>query len=191
MGLNSFFAAFGANATGERLARMQRSPQFKDGTFHNPVPTTTLVPGSFWDTMRRQFRGKEQRVPPAPLPVVTRTPADFATPPASGLRITWFGHASVLVEIDGQRVLIDPVWAQRVSPSQAIGPKRFHPPPMALHVMPRLDAIVLTHDHYDHLDMYSVGTLVRSVTQERVPFITALGVGAHLERWGVPASRIV
>ena len=164
MGLNSFFAALGGSATGERLARMQRSPQYKDGTFQNPVPTTTLAPGSFWETMRRQFRGKEQRVPRAPLPVVTRTPADFATAPASGLRITWFGHATVLVEIDGQRVLIDPVFAQRVSPSQAIGPKRFHPPPMALHVMPRLDAIVLTHDHYDHLDMYSIGTLVRSVT---------------------------
>jgi L-ascorbate metabolism protein UlaG (beta-lactamase superfamily) len=191
VGLTSFFAAFGANATGDRLARMQRSPQYKDGTFHNSVETTTLVPGSFWDTMRRQFRGKEQRVPPVPLPIVSRTPTDFATAPPSGLRVTWFGHASVLVEIDGHRVLIDPVWSQRVSPSQRIGPKRFHPPPMALHVMPKLDAIVLTHDHYDHLDMYSVGTLVRSVTQERVPFVTALGVGAHLERWGVPASRIV
>ena len=189
MGLTSFFAAFGASAGGERLARMQRSPQYKDGAFRNPVETRKMK-GSFWDMMRRQF-GKEQRVPPGPLPVVPRTPSDFATPPASGLRVTWFGHASALVEIDGARVLIDPVWSKRVSPSQRFGPLRFHPPPMALHVMPRLDAIVLTHDHYDHLDMYAVQTLVGSVTQERVPFITALGVGAHLERWGVPASRIV
>jgi L-ascorbate metabolism protein UlaG (beta-lactamase superfamily) len=190
MGLTSFFQAFGARATGDRLARMQRSPQYRDGAFHNSVETRTLIPGGWGETLRRQF-GKEQRVPPGPLPVVTRTPADFATAPASGLRVTWFGHSSTLIEIDGHRVLVDPVWSQRASPSQRFGPKRFHPPPMALHIMPRLDAIVLTHDHYDHLDMYAIQTLVGSVTQQKVPFITGLGVGAHLERWGVPASRIV
>ena len=190
MGLTSFFEAFGARPTGERLARMQRSPQYRDGAFQNPVETRTLIPGGASETVRRRF-GKEQRVPPTRLPVVTRTPADFSTAPASGLRVTWFGHSTTLIEIDGHRVLVDPVWSERVSPSQRFGPKRFHPPPMALHIMPRLDAIVLTHDHYDHLDMYAVQTLVRSVTQERVPFITGLGVGAHLDRWGVPASRIV
>jgi L-ascorbate metabolism protein UlaG (beta-lactamase superfamily) len=125
------------------------------------------------------------------VPVTTVTPASFAKPPASGLRVTWFGHATALIEIDGHRVLIDPVWSQRASPSQRVGPKRFHPPPIALHTLPRLDAVVITHDHYDHLDMAAVGTIVGSVTQERVPFIVPLGVGAHLERWGVPASRIV
>ena len=190
MGLTSFFQAFGATPTGDRLARMQRSPQYRDGTFHNSIETRTLLPGTLGKTLRGQF-GPEQRVPPGPLPVVSRTPADFATPPASGLRVTWFGHASVLVEIDGHRVLIDPVWSERASPSQRVGPKRFHPVPMPLHIMPRLDAIVFSHDHYDHLDMYAVQTLVASVTQERVPFVVPLGVGAHLERWGVPASRIV
>ena len=191
MSVSTFLAAFGARASGERLARMKRSPQYRDGKFHNSVPTNQVLPGQMWKTLRHQVTGKEQRVPPGPLPVVSRTPADFAAAPASGLRVTWFGHATTLIEIDGHRILVDPVWAERVSPSQRFGPKRFHPPPMALHIMPRLDAVVLTHDHYDHLDMYAIGTLVRSVTQERVPFVTALGVGAHLERWGVPASRIV
>jgi L-ascorbate metabolism protein UlaG (beta-lactamase superfamily) len=187
----AFFAAFGASATGDRLARMQRSPQYSNGKFQNPVPTALSTPGGLWSSLKRQLTSKEQRVPPGPLPVVSRTPADFSVPPASGLRATWFGHASTLIEIDGHRILVDPVWGERISPSQAFGPKRFHPTPMALHVMPRLDAIVLTHDHYDHLDMYSIGTLVRSVTQEKVPFIMPLGVGAHLEKWDVPASRIV
>jgi len=141
-----FFAAFGASASGDRLARMQRSPQYENGKFQNPVATTQVVRGAMWATLKHQLTGKEQRVPPGPLPVVVRTPADFATPPASGLRVTWFGHASTLIEIDGHRILVDPVWGDRASPSQAFGPKRFHPPPMALHVMPRLDAIVLTHD---------------------------------------------
>jgi L-ascorbate metabolism protein UlaG (beta-lactamase superfamily) len=188
MGLLS---AFGARPTGDRLARIQRSPQFRDGKFHNSIETIQLAPGGMKQMIRRGLLGKEQRVPPRPLPVVMRSPSDFSTAPASGLRVTWFGHSSVLLEIDGARVLIDPVWCERASPSQRFGPKRFHPPPMALHIMPRLDAIVFTHDHYDHLDMFAVQTLVGSVTQERVPFIIPLGVGAHLERWGVPASRIV
>jgi L-ascorbate metabolism protein UlaG (beta-lactamase superfamily) len=190
MGLSSFFAAFGARPTGDRLARAQRSPQFRDGTFQNPIGTRTLV-GGWGQAFRRQFFGKEQRVPPRPLPVLTRQPSDFAKPPQSGLRVTWFGHSSTLIEIDGHRVLVDPVWCDRVSPSQAFGPKRFHPPPMPLHIMPKLDAVILTHDHYDHLDMYAVQTIVRSVTQEKVPFITGIGVGAHLDKWDVPASRIV
>ncbi len=136
MGLMSFFDAFGARATGDRLARMQRSPQFNGGTFKNSVETNKMVPGAFIETMRRQFGGKEQRVPPAPLPVVSRTPADFAAPPASGLRVTWFGHATALIEIDGLRVLVDPVFGERVSPSQRFGPKRFHPPPIALQALP-------------------------------------------------------
>src|SRR5688572_26416691 len=110
MGLTSFFEAFGARPTGERLARMQRSPQYRDGAFQNPVETRTLIPGGASETLRRQF-GKEQRVPPTPLPVVTRTPADFSTAPASGLRVTWFGHSTTLIEIDGHRVLVDPVWS--------------------------------------------------------------------------------
>jgi L-ascorbate metabolism protein UlaG (beta-lactamase superfamily) len=185
------FSAFGARATGERLARMQRSPNYKDGKFQNPVPTRQVLPGKMRETLWHQLTGKEQRVPPGPIPVVSRAPNDFAAPPKSGLRVTWFGHASALIEIDGHRVLVDPVWGERASPSQRVGPKRFHPPPMPLHVMPKLDAVVITHDHYDHLDMYAVGTLIRSVTQQGVPFITPLGVGAHLDRWGVPASRIV
>src|SRR6188472_1875947 len=159
MGLTSFVKALGAKPSGDRLARMQRSPQFKDGTFHNPVDTRTLLPGSLGKTLRGQF-GPEQRVPPAPLPVVSRTPADFATPPASGLRVTWFGHATALIEIDGLRVLVDPVFGERASPSQRFGPKRFHPPPIALQALPRLDAVILTHDHYDHLDMAVVRTLM-------------------------------
>jgi L-ascorbate metabolism protein UlaG (beta-lactamase superfamily) len=190
MGLTNFLAAFGAKPAGERLARIQRSPQYRDGKFRNPVDTRKMPPGSLREMIRRQFGGREQRVPLAPLPVASLTTASFAQPPASGLRVTWFGHSTTLIEIDGHRVLVDPVWCERASPSQTFGPKRFHPPPLALHALPRLDAIVLTHDHYDHLDMTAVRTLVGSVTQERVPFVAPLGVGAHLERWGVVASRI-
>ena len=182
--------AFGAAPAGERLARIRRSPNYRHGAFRNPEATTLSTEGSTWATMRRWLWGHEQRVPPGPLPVVRLTRADFARPPASGLRATWLGHSTVLVEIDGARILFDPVWARRASPSSLVGPERFHEPPLALDELPPLDAIVASHDHYDHLDRGVVRALARSAAQARARFVVPLGVGAHLERWGVPAERV-
>jgi L-ascorbate metabolism protein UlaG (beta-lactamase superfamily) len=124
------------------------------------------------------------------LPIVPLTQANFVEPPTSGLRVTWLGHATTLIEIDGYRVLVDPVWGKRASPSQLVGPKRFHAPPLPLSELPPLDVVILTHDHYDHLDMAAVRALASSPTQQRLQWVTALGVGAHLELWGIPSSRI-
>ena len=182
--------ALGGEPKGERLARIQRSPNYRDGAFRN-IDTDTRVtkPGSR-AMLRRWLGGHEQRVPPGPLPIVSLTKADFAHPPASGLRATWLGHSTVLVEIDGARILFDPVWARRASPSSLIGPKRFFPPPLALEDLPPLDAIIASHDHYDHLDRGVVRALARSSAQSRARFIVPLGVGAHLEKWGVAPGRI-
>jgi L-ascorbate metabolism protein UlaG (beta-lactamase superfamily) len=110
--------------------------------------------------------------------------------PASGLRATWLGHATTLIEIDGARVLLDPVWAQRASPSRLVGPKRFHAPPLPIGELPPLDAAVISHDHYDHLDMNAVKALANDPKQSRLRIVVPLGVGAHLERWGVDAARV-
>src|SRR5690349_19315537 len=104
-----WFASFGGKLDGARLERALRSPQFRDGHFVNPLPTAKLEPGTFWQVVRHQFLGREERVPKRPPPVSMRTPADYAQPPPSGLRATWIGHASTLIEIDGRRVLTDPV----------------------------------------------------------------------------------
>jgi L-ascorbate metabolism protein UlaG (beta-lactamase superfamily) len=181
-----WLASLGAVPEGERRARILRSPRFRDGRFRNPIPTATLRPEDIGRTLRLQFLGNERRSPSRPIPVERRTRDDFARPPASGLRLTWIGHASVLIEIDGRRFLTDPVWSERVSPSTALGPRRFFPPPIALEELPDLDAVVVSHDHYDHLDMETVRRLDRS----GVPFLVPLGVGAHLERWGVASARI-
>ncbi len=180
----------GAPPDGARLERIRRSPHFQDGAFRNPVPTRKTLPGTMTETVRRQLGGPEQRVPPGPLPVATRVRETLAVLPASGLRATWLGHSTVLVEMDGHRVLVDPVWAERASPSQRVGPRRFHPPPVALSGLPPLDAVLVTHDHYDHLDMAAVQWLARSTTQRRARFVAPLGVGAHLERWGVAPARV-
>jgi L-ascorbate metabolism protein UlaG (beta-lactamase superfamily) len=182
--------AMGAAPKGERLARMQRSPNYRDGAFQNPEPTDMGLKGGVGKMLRHWLFGREQRVPPAPMPIVAITRANFTQPPASGLRATWLGHSTVLVEIDGARVLMDPVWARRASPSSLVGPKRFHPPPLALADLPPIDAILASHDHYDHLDRGVVRALSRSDAQARARWIVPLGVGAHLEHWGVPTNRI-
>jgi len=177
---------------GERLARIQRSPNYRDGSFRNPDTTGVINPGfkGVFNMMRQWLAGHEVRVPPGPMPIVRLTRADFDKAPASGLRATWLGHSTVLVEIDGARILFDPVWARRASPSSLVGPVRFFEPPLSIDQLPPLDAIVASHDHYDHLDRGVVKAILASPTQARARFIVPLGVGAHLEHWGVPPDRI-
>ena len=174
--------AFGKAASGERLARMERSPQWKDGHFVNPQP---LV-----NDYVRMFTGlldaSRHTSPDAPLPTVAVDPARFQTPPPTGLRVTWLGHAALLVEIDGARVLTDPVWSPRASPFGWVGPQRWYTPPIALGELPRLDAVVISHDHYDHLDHRTIAEM----SDWDTTFVVPLGIGAHLEYWGVPLERI-
>ncbi|MEY9967117.1 L-ascorbate metabolism protein UlaG (beta-lactamase superfamily) [Streptacidiphilus sp. MAP12-16] len=180
--------AFGAEPTGERLARIRRSPHFVDGAFRNPVPTRRLVPGALAGGLRAGLtENRGRREPVAPVPVHQLTAEELAFRPASGLRLTWMGHATVLAEIQGRRVLFDPVWGERCSPFAGFGPRRLHPNPLPLSELGPIDVVVISHDHYDHLDAAAIRTLVGSGADFAVP----LGVGAHLEHWGVPEDRIV
>lgn len=169
-----------------RRERMLRAPNYVDGRFVNL--SGRRPPGSVGlSVMGEFFFGGSKRVPPGALPMVS--PLDvWRDRSRTGLRATWLGHSTVLLEIDGARVLTDPVWADRASPVQWAGPRRFHRPPVAIDALPPLDAIVVSHDHYDHLDAAAVRLLARTT---RAPFVTALGVGAHLEAFGVPPDRIV
>ncbi len=180
--------SFGSSPSGLRRERILASPQWKDGRFENTVPVRSPVrPGKMLSTAGEYFFGGEgiDRRPRAPLPV--ESPLDAWTrAPSTGLRATWLGHSTVLLEMDGLRVLTDPVWSERVSPVAFAGPKRFHPTPVALEQLPALDAILVSHDHFDHLDHATIRALAGTGT----PFVTSLGVGAHLEAWGVPAERI-
>jgi len=178
---------FGKRADGERLERMQASPRWAGSGFRNVHP---VLPGlrdttGPRPTLKEFLCGGTRRVPSSPLP--SFNPLDTWTKPsASGLRATWLGHSTVLIEIDGLRVLTDPVWGLRASPSRLAGPKRFQPVPVPLRKMPTIDLVVLSHDHYDHLDYPTV----RELAKTGVPFVTSLGVGAHLELFGVPPELI-
>src|SRR3954447_21926928 len=156
------------------------SPQFADGKFHNTLPTPALKPANARDGLLRQWHEERHNGHPArPVPLATpEIPAE-----AGELAVTWFGHSSALLEVDGARVLVDPVWSHRVSPSPVFGPTRLHEPPTPVETLPRVDAILISHDHYDHLDLPTVRVLVE---QQDAPFVVPLGVGVHLRHWGVP-----
>jgi len=161
------------------------SPNFSDGKFHNTLETPALAPANTRDGLLRQWH-EERHVglPGAPIPL---THAEIPAT-AAELAATWFGHASALLEVDGQRVLVDPVWGFRVSPSPVFGPTRLHEPPVPLEELPPVDAVLISHDHYDHLDLPTVEVLLET---QSAPFVVPLGIGEHLRKWGVPEKRIV
>ena len=173
----------GAAPRGERQRRVEASPQWDGRRFRNPegARMSTGVKAA-WDWLAG---GSPHRRPAAPVPIRTRAAADFARP-AAGLRVTWLGHGTSLVEIGGRRLLVDPVWSANAAPGPLFGVRRFHPPPLALAALPPLDAVLLTHDHYDHLDAETVTALAARVPR----WVCPLGVGARLEGWGVPPEAV-
>ncbi|MFC9993449.1 MBL fold metallo-hydrolase [Nocardia sp. NPDC127526] len=157
---------------------------YRKGQFHNTEPSAQITPGSGLELLYQLVTKSNVGRPPGRIPL--ETPAHPEQ--AADLAVTWYGHASCLVEVDGYRVLTDPVWSERVSPSPLVGPARLHPVPSALETLPPVDAVLISHDHYDHLDRETVDALVR--LQDAV-FIVPIGIGAHLRHWQVPVDRIV
>src|SRR5580693_1046864 len=176
-------APLGARATGARLERMQKSPEWQGSHFENPQP----IVNDLWAAIGHQLSGGPNMEPTLPPSTVAVEPGRFATPPGSGVRVTWLGHSTILLEVDGHRFLTDPMWSERVGPVDFAGPKRFFPPLLAVRDLPPVDAVLISHDHYDHLDYATIVAL----KDRDLTFVAPLGVGAHLERWGVPAGKIV
>jgi L-ascorbate metabolism protein UlaG (beta-lactamase superfamily) len=171
--------------TGRHLEKALKSRQFRDGKFHNahqPVPSlsadTLSLMGDFL------FGGKK-RMPPGPVPLVDPVPV-WQTTPRTGLRVTWLGHSSLFLEIDGARILIDPMFGMYAAPFPLVGRKRFHPVPARLRQFPTIDAIIQSHDHYDHLSAKTW----RRIAKLGVPVVTPIGVGQRLEKFGVDESLI-
>lgn len=163
-----------------------RSPNSRDGVFVNidPASMRKLSNEELRLVLWELIRGRAATRPAAPIPLGA---AEVSGGPGP-LAVSWLGHSTALIEIDGYRVLTDPVWGDRCSPSDRVGPGRLHPPPVQLDMLGALDAIVISHDHYDHLDIATVVALART---QRAPFLVPLGVGAHLRSWGVPEQRVV
>lgn len=163
-----------------------RPARSQNGRYQNPVPTEVGATRHMLTIFRKLLFGKEERVPRQSLGPFHTDTSLYSTPPVSGLRITLIGHSSLLMELDGTTLLVDPVFSQRASFSQHFGPKRFFATPLSIEQLPPLDAVLLSHDHYDHLDTAAIRQL-----QARTPvFVCSEGVGRHLRRWGVEAGKI-
>lgn len=175
-------APFGGRSEGARRARIDASPNFSDGKAKNLVEIDLSLNKSYVDVISGYIEGGQE--PDVELPLERPV---FSVRPADELTVTWLGHSSVVIELDGVRLLTDPVLSERASPFQFMGPKRFHAAPVLVDDLPDVDAVLISHDHYDHLDMQTMIALA----EQPMPFVVPLGVGAHLETWGIPRERII
>ncbi|WP_209272336.1 MBL fold metallo-hydrolase [Wenyingzhuangia aestuarii] len=169
---------------GADLIRMQQSPNYGETSFVNLVQTTT---GDIWEALTKMpemYRSKGNE-PTQPLP--SKFSLLNASQQIDSTYITWFGHSSFLIEMQGKRILIDPMFGAVASPIP-LGSKRFtYEQPIPVEELTDIDVVLISHDHYDHLDYPTI----RKIKDKVSLFITPLGVGSHLKRWGVPADHIV
>jgi len=166
-------------------AQHSASPQMEQGRFRNAVqaaaPSWRKTLAITW---RFLFDKPADTVPSLPVPVVALTAAQLqAAPDGSLYRL---GHSTLLMKLQGGFWLTDPVFSERASPVQWMGPKRFHAPPIALADLPPIEGVILSHDHYDHLDHAAILALAPKVRH----FITPLGVGDRLIEWGIDAAKV-
>jgi L-ascorbate metabolism protein UlaG (beta-lactamase superfamily) len=158
---------------------------FDGKVYINPIPTVAGGDGNMGKMIAELFKKHPNRTPattPGPFPVDLKR---LNSLPPETLRVTWLGHSCLIIEIDGKRILTDPVF-RRASPVQFMGPKRFFPSPIAIDDLPPLDAIIISHDHYDHLD----DKTIVAIAKQGAPIYTSLGVGAILQKWGIPKTQI-
>ena len=161
------------------------SPQFRDGKFRNPV---AMNKHSFGETMGLWwtflFDKPSGTVPQQPVPVRTLTRAELLAAPDNTLYR--LGHSTMLIKLGGEFFLTDPVFSERASPVQWAGPARFHAPPIGIDALPPIKAVILSHDHYDHLDHAAILALAAKTSA----FLTPLGVGDRLIAWGVDPAKV-
>ncbi|NQT23894.1 MBL fold metallo-hydrolase, partial [candidate division KSB1 bacterium] len=167
--------------------KYSHSPNYYNGKFQNLIKTSEGPnPGTSLSMISVVIFGQEEREPSFQLPVNQLGSTFFNSSPTNGLRVIWLGHSSVLIEIDGRCILTDPVWSNRLFVGFA-GPKRFHKPPIQIDALPKLDAVLISHDHPDHLDKPTILALANRNRDTR--YYVPLGLGEYLKDWGIPSKR--
>jgi L-ascorbate metabolism protein UlaG (beta-lactamase superfamily) len=174
---------FGAKLNKETDLLYSASKNFKDGTFQNQSITTLDLSAKDMSSMLYQFLFKnEGRVPKSPIPVKY----DSINQIDSTTHVTWYGHSAILLEIDGNKILIDPMFGNASAPVSFTSKRFKYQQPIPIESFKDIDAVILSHDHYDHLDYNSIIKLKPHVNH----FYTALGVGQHLIAWGIEKEKI-
>jgi L-ascorbate metabolism protein UlaG (beta-lactamase superfamily) len=175
---------FGASPQGDHLERIRTSPNYSAGRFQNLMETRMdLNLKSGLSVMKEWIFSDNARKPTNPLPV-----GFGESVPDNGHNpfVTWYGHSTVMLEMEGKKILIDPMLGSASSPVSFLSRRFKYQRPIDIDGLPEIDAVVISHDHYDHLDYPTIKAIKNRVGH----FYTPLGVGAHLRKWGVDASRI-
>jgi L-ascorbate metabolism protein UlaG (beta-lactamase superfamily) len=180
----SLLKILGKNPSGSRLVKIRNSSNYKNNAFQNLSVTKQLAKDTSFFTLGRQSLSKPKTVAPDKVLPFVRT--DLKRLPSDEPAIVWFGHSSYLIKINGKTILIDPVFSGSASPFSFMIKAFKGSNEYSADDMPEIDLLLLTHDHYDHLD-YKTLTKLRSKIKQ---VITPLGVGAHLEYWGFESSII-
>jgi L-ascorbate metabolism protein UlaG (beta-lactamase superfamily) len=174
----------GKDPVGERLRRIRNSPNYKNGAFQNLTPTEVTLKGASLFKMLGEYRNRPvNTVPNHPLPSIH---TDLRALPSDHPTIVWFGHSSYLIRINGFHILVDPVFSGNASPVSYFAKAFPGTDVYGVKDLPEIDLVLLTHDHYDHLDFKTIRQLIPKARH----FCTSLGVGAHLESWGIPTENI-
>ena len=177
---------FGKAPSGDRLEKIKQSPNYKNGQFQNLTYTPALTEGaSYTGVMKTFFFGKSKRNKPN-----HRLPSkkiDLLHLNASEQVLVWFGHSSYFMQLDGKKILIDPVLSGSASPIKFTTPSFPGSDVYTTDDLPDIDYLFISHDHYDHLDYETIVKLQPKVKK----VITGLGVGAHLEYWGYDPGKII
>jgi hypothetical protein len=186
-GFMNFHPVFGGKATQEQILKYEKSKNFKGGIFQNS--TETIMEMGFIEGLKMipEYLDKSGREPKVDIPVQKLDSMEIQKRIGQETRLTWFGHSTFLLEIDGLKVLIDPMFGESPSPIAAIGSKRYSKElPIEIENLPEIDLVLFSHDHYDHLDYEFILKLKDKVKQFYVP----LGLGNHLTKWGVNPELI-
>jgi L-ascorbate metabolism protein UlaG (beta-lactamase superfamily) len=178
---------FGGTPSKEKISEYEQLDYFSEGKFSNLIPTDLgMNIGKAIRMIPKFFANDPSRVPSFALPIVSRDSVELVQD-SLPTRLVWFGHSAFLLQIDGKNILIDPMLGEVPAPTPLFGKNRFFKDlPIEIEKLPQIDIILISHDHYDHLDYGSIQKLKGKTKQFYVP----LGVGAHFERWGVDPAQI-
>ncbi len=179
-----FYPTFGGDVSEERQTEYVKSAQFRNEKFENTKPVNMDLSFSETVSLMRKFFFTRPKTDIAVQKIDSSNIANYASP----TRFVWFGHSSFLLQMNHKNILIDPMFSDVPAPHAMLGGKRFSAElPIEVQKLPKIDAVILSHDHYDHLDYESI-----SILKDKVgTFYTPLGVGVHLEAWGVSKENII
>lgn len=182
-----YYPAFGARPSRKKRNQLNKSKNYSKGKFKYPIASRIdYSPKAIWMILREFLKGNPKIRPQTALPVQQITKSMFSGHPGKAA-VTWLGHSTAILELDGKIILLDPVFGAFSSPFKMGGRRYNAQMPIEIENLPEIDMVLISHDHYDHLEYQTIKKLKNKAKK----FLVPLGVGSHLERWGIDSRQII